>query len=515
LRELILRGRHVLTNAARRAAGVLGDGAIVVRGDTITEVGEWRGLRRRHPRARVLGNGSQLLMPGLIDAHSHGRAISPIQKGVLNDYLENNLLDWAFMPPFDPELTAALGVVRHVRSGCTTLHHMGFDTEGPRAADLCDRAIRTYRKGGIRLAFAPGVRNVDKLVLDSQAFLRTLPADLRAFAEPLVHLDSDGIEKAYFELFDHLYATWNSPDLRILLSPSWAQACTERFLLRAKDTADRLGRVPIHMHCVQTPIQKAFSFRRHGKSAVAWLDERGLIDEHVALGHAIWVSEDDIEILAARRATVTSHPSCNLGMRNGLAPIYAMARRGVNVALGMDDKTINDDEDAVMELRMMHKLHRVPSYDLRTQALDAYDVIAMGTLNGARAVGFEDRVGALEVGMKADAILVDLDRALNDPWCTSDLPIAEAFLHRSMGSDVNTVVIGGRVVMEDRRIRTIDVPALYREIRKAARPITPAQRRRAEMLRRLKPHVQAWYNGWLDDDADPFYVLNSRGVVRP
>jgi cytosine/adenosine deaminase-related metal-dependent hydrolase len=452
-------------------------------------------------------------MPGLVDAHSHGRAISPIQKGVLNDYLENNLLDWAIMPPFDPELTAALGVVRHVRSGCTTLHHMGFDTDGPHAADLCDRAIRTYRKGGIRLAFAPGVRNVDKLVLDSHAFLATLPPDLRAFAEPLVNIDSDGIEKEYFDLFDYLHRTWDSPDLRILLSPSWAQACTERFLLRAKDTADRLGRVPIHMHCVQTPIQKAFSLRRYGKTAIAWLDERGLLDEHVALGHAIWVTENDIEILAGRHATVTSHPSCNLGMRNGLAPIYTMFRRGVNVALGMDDKTINDDEDAVMELRMMHKLHRVPSYDLRTPPLDAYDVIAMGTLNGARAVGFGGRVGALEVGMKADAILVDLDRVLNDPWCTSDLPIAEAFLHRAMGADVDTVVIGGRIVMEDRRIRTIDVPALYREIRKAARPITPAQRRRAEVLGRLKPHVQAWYNAWLDGegDADPFYVLNNRG----
>ena len=497
MRELILRGRHVITSAARREAGVLTDAAVVVRGDTIAEVGDWRGLRRRHPRARVLGDGTQLLMPGLVDAHSHGRAISPIQKGVLNDYLENNLLDWAFMPSFDPELTAALGVVRHVRSGCTTLHHMGFDTDGPRAADLCDRAIQTYRAGGIRLAFAPGVRNVDKLVLDSQAFLATLPPDLRAFAEPLARLDSDRIEKEYFELFEHLYAKWNSPDLRILLSPSWAQACTERFLLRARDTAGRLGQVPIHMHCVQTPIQKAFSLRRYGKTAVAWLDERGLIDAHVALGHAIWVTDADVDILAARRATVTTHPSCNLGMRNGLAPIYAMARRGVNVALGLDDKTINDDEDAVMELRMLHKLHRVPSFDLTTPALDAYEVLAMGTLNGARAVGFGGRIGALEPGLKADAILVDLDRVLNDPWCTPELPIAEAFLHRAMGSDVNTVVIGGRVVMEERRFRTIDVPALFKEIRKAARPIGTAQRRRAEMLRRLKPHVQAWYNSWL------------------
>ena len=253
----------------------------------------------------------------------------------------------------------------------------------------------------------------------------------------------------------------------------------------------------------------------------AELRERGiqsveLIDDNVALGHAIWVTERDIDILASRRASVTSHPSCNLGMRNGLAPIYQMVRKGVNVAMGLDDKTINDDEDAVMELRMLHKLHRVPSYDLRTPPLDAYDVIRMGTLNGARAVGFEGQVGALRPGFRADAILVDLDRVLDDPWCAKELPIAEAFIHRAMGRDVATVVIGGRLVMEDRKFRTIDVKTLYREIRKAAKSIPPAQRRRAEMLQRLKPYYQDWYHAWLEGDgatpggAAPFYVWNSR-----
>src|SRR5262249_36550620 len=156
---MLLRGKYVLTSAVDREAGVLTDGALLVEGDRIVEVGGWRAVRSRHPEAQVVGNGKQLLMPGLVDAHSHGRPPSPIQKGVLNDYLENNLLDWAFMPVFEPELTAALGVVRHVRSGCTTIHHMGFDTEGPRAEDLCERAIRTYLAGGIRLAFSPGVRN--------------------------------------------------------------------------------------------------------------------------------------------------------------------------------------------------------------------------------------------------------------------------------------------------------------------------------------------------------------------
>jgi cytosine/adenosine deaminase-related metal-dependent hydrolase len=510
--DLLVRGQHVITDPAAGDAGILSEAAVLVTGSRIAAIGEWRALRRRHRDARVLGNGKQLLMPGLVDAHSHGRALSPIQKGVLNDYLENNLLDWAFMPVFDPELTAALGAWRHLRSGCTTIHHMGFDTEGPHARARSETAIRTYLRCGIRLAFAPGVRNVDKLVLDSEAFLATLPPDLKAFADPLVHIDSERVEEEYFALFDHLHRRFASEDTRVLLSPSWAQACTEHFLLRAKEIAERLGKVPIHMHCVQTPIQKAFSFRKYGKSAVAWLDELGLVDENLVLGHAIWVTDEDIDRLASRRASVTSHPSCNLGMRNGLAPIYAMHRRGVNVALGLDDKTINDDEDAVMELRMLHKLHRVPDYDLRTPALDAYDVLRMGTVNGARALGFAGQIGALKPGMKADMILVNLDRILRDPWLSTDLPIAEAFIHRAMGADVDTVIVGGQVVMESRRLTTLDVDALYREIRKAARSISPKQRRHAEMLQRLKPYYQDWYNAWLTPEAArPFYTLNSRG----
>jgi len=188
-----------------------------------------------------------------------------------------------------------------------------------------------------------------------------------------------------------------------------------------------------------------------------------------------------------------------------------MHRRGVNVAMGLDDKTINDDEDAIMELRMLHKLHRVPDFDLRTPALDAYDVLRMGTLNGARAVGFGGQIGALKPGMKADMILVDLDRVLRDPWMTDDLAIAEAFVHRAMGEDVDTAIVGGRVVMQDRTMTTLDVDTLYREIRKAARAIGPKQRRHAETLQKLKPYVQAWYNAWLTPDAvRPFYVLNSR-----
>src|SRR5258705_410292 len=117
-------------------------------------------------------------------------------------------------------LMAALADWRHLRSGCTTIQHMGFDTEGPQARGRSEKAIRTYLRSGIRLAFAPGVRNVDKLVLDSAAFLATLPPELQAFAGPLVNVDARRMEEENFALFAHLHWRFASEDTRVLLSSS-------------------------------------------------------------------------------------------------------------------------------------------------------------------------------------------------------------------------------------------------------------------------------------------------------
>jgi 5-methylthioadenosine/S-adenosylhomocysteine deaminase len=145
----------------------------------------------------------------------------------------------------------------------------------------------------------------------------------------------------------------------------------------------------------------------------------------------------------------------------------------------LDDKTINDDEDAVMELRMMHKVHRLHTFDLATPALSAYEALEIATLNGAKATGFADEVGALVPGMKGDAILLDLDRVPRDPWIDPEFDIADAFVERAMGVDVTTVVIGGKIVVENHQPRTIDVEGLYREVRTfCAKGLTPEQRTR-------------------------------------
>src|SRR5438094_5146021 len=126
---IIMRGAYAITDPRLGPPGVIPAGAVAITDGTVRENGSFAAIAPKYPGARVLGDGSQLLMPGLVDAHSHGRGLSPIQKGVRNDFLENALFDWAYMPILPPELTATICGLRHLRSGCTLLHHNGFDDD--------------------------------------------------------------------------------------------------------------------------------------------------------------------------------------------------------------------------------------------------------------------------------------------------------------------------------------------------------------------------------------------------
>jgi len=508
--KLIMRGKYLLTDPRNKAQGVIRDGAIAIDNGRIASVGAFDEIKNRYPSARVLGNGAQLLMPGLVDAHSHGRGMSPIQKGVKNDFLENALFDWAYMHQLPAELCAGMTAYHHIRSGCTLLHHNGFDDDGPLGRTRAHTAIKVYLASGIRLAFSPGVRDESKLALDELKFFETLPPDLKEWAKPRVHYDKAQIEADYFALFADLHAKYNNAETRILISPSWAHGLTERFARRVVDTA--AGKTQIHMHTLQSPVHKAYALRRHGKPTMQWLDDVGLVTRNCTYGHAIHVTQADIELMGSRGVSVTNHPSCNFIMRNGITPVMQMRKAGINVAMGMDDKTINDDEDAVMELRMMHKVHRLSTYELTDPPLDAYEAFEIATVNGARVCGFEGECGALLPGMKADAVLADLDRVENEPWLDPRSDIVEAFVQRALGSDVYTVVIGGKIAMQERRFTSLDVDSLFREVKNfCEKGLSEEHRKRADMLARIKPYAQKWYRGWDEGIVDkPFYRVNSR-----
>jgi 5-methylthioadenosine/S-adenosylhomocysteine deaminase len=509
--DILVRGKYVITDAGDGEEGIITDGAALLSGGKVVEVGGYEALKKKYPQATLKGDGEQLLMPGLIDGHSHGWGLTLTQRGISLDFLENGLIDWAFMLGLDPEIESMMSAVRHLRNGCTTRHHNNWGEE-PNLLANAEKIIKGSREVGIRIAYSPGGRDINRLALDDTEFFETLPADLQEFARPMVYYDKEAFADAYLDLFEDLYSRYNNDDMRIIFGPSWAMGATDEFMQRVKTRADELGKVQIHMHTLQTPIQKAFGIKKYGKSLLAHLDDIGLVDENLTLGHAVYLTESDIELLASRGASITHHPSCNFAVRNGISPVYFLHKAGVNVALGIDDKGINDDEDAIMELRMIHRLHRVSGFDLTaTPALNAFDVLKMGTTNAARVCGFQGELGALKPGMKADVILVDLQEIMEDPWISPDLNIAEIFIHRAKGLHVNTAIVGGEVVMEDRQFLTVDVDQLYNEVRKqASKGISPEQRQFAEALQKIKPYYHKWYEGWEKMAYEPFYVMNSR-----
>ena len=222
---IIMRGANAITDPRLGAAGVIPAGAVAIIDGIVKQAGRFAEIASKYPGADIIGDGTQLLMPGLVDAHSHGRGLSPIQKGVRNDFLENALFDWSYMPILPAELTAAVCALRHLRSGCTLLHHNGFDDDGAEGARRAHIAIKTYLSTGIRLAFSPGVRDESKLAMGGEEFIETLPPDLRDGARPLVFFDKESLTDSYLHLFDELYETYNNKDTRILLAPCWAHGC--------------------------------------------------------------------------------------------------------------------------------------------------------------------------------------------------------------------------------------------------------------------------------------------------
>jgi cytosine/adenosine deaminase-related metal-dependent hydrolase len=509
--DILARGKWVITDARDGEDGILNDGAAYFSNGVVVETGDFETLRKKYPEATVKGNGKQLLMPGFVDGHSHGWGLSAIQRGLRYDFLENVLIDWAKMLNIDPETNAMMSAIRHLRSGCTTMHHNNWG-EAPNLGEIAKKALQGYMNVGIRFAYSPGMRNENTLAYGDEDFFTTLPPDLQDFCRPMVYYDKEAVIEEFFSIFEDLYSRYNNDHNRIIFGPSWAQGATEEFLQRVKSRADELGKIPIHIHTLQSPHQKAYGLKKYGKSLVFRLHDLGIVDENLTLGHAVYLDEDDIALLAEKGASTTHHPSCNFAVRNGISPVYFLHNAGVNVALGIDDKGINDDEDAIMELRLIYYLHRVSGFDLAdTPPLTAFDVLKMGTRNAAKVCGFDGEVGALKPGMKADAILVDLTEIMDDPWMSPELNIADIFIHRAKGVHVNTVMVGGEVIMEERKFLTVDLDSLYKEVRQQAeKGISAEQKAFAENLAKIKPYYHAYYRDWPQLDFDPYYIMNSR-----
>lgn len=509
--NILVRGKYIITDPAIGQEGIKYNAAVYILNDKIQEVGDYNNLKKKYPNAVVKGNGKQLVMPGLINAHSHGAGLSPFQQGISYDYLENFLINKPSGTMLNPELNAKMCAIRHLRNGCTTLHHnqSGNDLE----IDYVKRILDGYEKIGIRVAYSSGVRDANIFTYDDVEFYKSLPSDLQKIIKPIIFNDKGAFYRQYFDHFNDLYKNYNSEDRKIIFGPLWVQGCSDQFLKSIKNESDKLGKIPLHIHTLQTSIQKVFGEQKYGKSLLFHLNDLGLVDDNLVLGHAVFLTEEDIELLAEKNGSITHHASCNLAVRNGIAPVYFLHKAGVNVSLGIDDKGINDDEDPFMEMRLIYYLHRVVNYDLSSsRSLEAFDVLKMATVNAARVCNFNGKIGALKSGMKADLLLVNLDSISEDPWVNPCWSIVDLIIHRGKGTDVDTVIVNGRIIIENKIFCNFDLDSVYQEVRKKVKKgNTLEQIEFANNLQKLRPFCQAWYNKYFTSAGlYPFYKMNSK-----
>jgi cytosine/adenosine deaminase-related metal-dependent hydrolase len=373
-----------------------------------------------------------------------------------------------------------------------------------------ENALQAYRDIGMRVNFCPAIRNQNHFVYgDNQSFLNSLPKEIKEIllrsSDP--HAFSD---EKYFDVIDHLSRHFRSDLLRVSFGPLAPQWCTDDLLTRIKRVAGEEG-LEIHMHVLQTVLQKLYGVKTYGKSLIGHLRDIGLLGKNLSIGHCVYATSPDIDLLAESGTSVSHHPSCNLRERNGIAPVHWMVQRGVRVGIGLDGKGINDDDDFIQEMRMGYLFHRLASHELDSPYLSSRDLFRMATVNGAEMLGFGDQIGRLEKGRRADIVLINLDRILQ-PYVDPRQDLFDVFLYRAKGSDVNTVIINGEVVMKDREILKIEKRELSQRIKEeGSRERTVEEKAFQEAVRKLRGYLSEYYKDWYQEIAlEPYYIFNSK-----
>jgi cytosine/adenosine deaminase-related metal-dependent hydrolase len=455
----LVHGRSLLTG--RLDEPEIPDGGLIVDQAIIAAVGRAADLRREHAPEREIGGRDRVVLPGLASAHQHGGGISSVQLGCPDQPFESWIIQMLGVPPLDPYLDTLYHAIRLLENGITTTIHSHYTRDPLQYDDEVEGHLRAWGQSGMRVAFAPCFLDNNQFVYESNAaFLASLPAGLAAEAGRL--LDLGPSVGTYLDLVADLRKRFNGSDrARLLLGPAAPQWCTRGSLERMAAEGSPAG--GIHTHLLESPAQRHYLDFWLGRSVVEWLDTLGFLSPAASFAHGVWLRPAEMELLAERGATVVLNPGSNLRVRNGIAPLKELRQAGVPIALGTDEMTLNDDDDLLTEARLARILAGLTGADLTSAEL-----LHMATGAGAAAAGFGELSGVLAPGMRADVVLVDAAR-LEEPAVTGEVTLLELLVARGQGSDVRTVLIDGKVMLEEGAHSWVDRAAVVTELREIAR----------------------------------------------
>jgi 5-methylthioadenosine/S-adenosylhomocysteine deaminase len=417
--DLIVSGGIVVTMDSGRA--IHQDGSVAVRGDSIVAVGPRAEIEGRYQSPQVIDARGHLVLPGFINGHTH--VPMTLFRGLHDDVTLN---DWLYKYIFPAEAKnvneefvrwgTRLAAAEQIRAGVTTFADMYY---------FEDAIAEETRAAGMR-----GVLG--------ETFIDFPAPDNKSEAEML----------AYTERF--LKRWQGDPLIHAAPAPHSIYTCSKKTLQDATALA-RKYHAPILIHVAEMKKEWEDSEKANGMSPVQYLEKIGVLGPNVVAAHCIFVDEADRKLLAQRGVGCVHNPSSNMMIASGVSPVPEMRAAGVAVGLGTDGPAgSNNDLNLMEEIDLAAKLAKISKMD--PLALNAKSVVEMATIDGARALHMEKEIGSLEAGKKADLILISLD----EPNAVPMYEIYAQIAYSLKGSDVATVIIGGKIVMQDHLLLTVD-----------------------------------------------------------
>ncbi|MET0166505.1 MAG: amidohydrolase [Vicinamibacterales bacterium] len=432
---IITNGIVVTMDAAGRT---IDNGAVAIDGTNIVAVDSVDAIARQFRGAETIDATGQVVMPGLINTHTHAPMV--LYRGLADDM---GLMEWltkyifpAEAKTVSPEFVRAgtrLAALEMIQSGTTTYADMYYFEE---------EIARETKTAGLRGVLGQTI--IQFPVADAKT-----PADALARAE------------RFIQQFQ------NDPLIVPAVAPHAIYTLDEPTLRSARELSKRYS-VPTLIHLAETRDEVKMAQERFHASPVGYLDRLGFLGAGVLAAHASWVSEPEAAILQSRGVGVSHNPESNMKLASGTAPVPAFLKAGVAVGLATDGAASNNDLDMFEAMRTASLLHKLQTGD--PQAVSARTALEMATRGGARALGMAAQIGSLEPGKRADVIVVNMSAARQTPMYN---PLSH-LVYATHGDDVRTTIVNGQVLMRDKKVLTLNEASVLAEAREWAAKIRVA-----------------------------------------
>lgn len=417
--KILLKNAELLTQT-----GEIEQADIAIEGSIIKHIGE---IEKNWQADKIIDCSNKLAIPGFINTHTHAAMTlfrSYADDMTLMDWLENKI--W----PAEANLTAEdvywgtqLAIAEMIKSGTTTFADMYF---------FMPQVAQAVEESGIRAVLARGMAGV-------------APTAELALTES-----------------ESFYREWqNAADGRItvMLGPHAPYTCPPDYLKKVVALSEKLG-AEIHIHLAETAGEVKTCLEKHGKTPISLMNDLGVLDRGVLAAHCVHLSSEDIAIMSQKNVRVAHNPGSNMKLASGIAPVPEMLLAGLSVGLGTDGAASNNNLDMLEEMRLAAMLHKVHRND--PLVIPASTAVSMATNLGAKALGLGQVTGILAPGFKADITLFNM----HAPHWYPRHDRTSLLTYSASAADVHTVIVDGKVLLDNRQLTTIDEEKMITEVQK-------------------------------------------------